>query len=325
MAEPKHGDQVPDQGAERTPHSDKVTVEAHAGKPDLVQAQRQDIADLKAGKPSGITGEFGKPVLFDGQNPQEVAQLTLKEYHEWELKLKPNEFAQSPDGGLVHADSQGRVNSIRDLKGNTTTIEYVGNTDQPSSIKIGGGETLTWHGGYYGIAGEEGRFSAHVDQHSGVIKWTNIHEETTRHFPSGGTLNEDSRGRVTSITDAYNERTEFTYDNRSSLYPSHIKAGFDTGKPIREFDIVGNGSRPEYYYSGNADFGGGSRIGIVPDAHTGQIFTMTLPDNNAIDAYQELPSVKVHRLNGKDETLIDGDTNFLPEPLRILIGGTAKV
>jgi hypothetical protein len=328
MVEHKPGDKVVDQTTEHKQTADGAIVEARAGQPELVKSQKAVIADLKAGGRSGITNEFGKPAFFDSHEkgaPQEVAQVTMKEYHEWELKLKPNEFAQAPDGGLVHADDHGRINRIRDLKGNTTVIDYVGDTDQPSSIKIGGGETLTWHGGYYGIAGEEGQISAHVDQHSGVIKWSNRHGDETRHFPSGGTLNEDSRGRITSIVDAYNQKAVFTYDQRSGDYPSHIELGFDTGKPIREFDIVGNGSRPEYYFSGNADFGGGNRMAIAPDRNTGQIYMMSLPDNNAIDAYQELPTVKVHRLNGKNDTLIEGDTNFLPEPLRILINGTAKV
>jgi len=330
MVEPKPGDKVVDHTAEHKPHADKALVEAQAGTPDLIKGQKQNIADLKAGKRSGITNEFGKPTFFEGpkpgEEPTEVAQLTLKEYHEWELKLKPNEFAQSPDGGLVHADDHGRINRIRDLKGNTTTIDYVGDTDQPSSIKIGGGETLTWHGGYYGIAGEEGRISAFVDQHSGVIKWSNIHGDTTKHFPSGGTMNEDNMGRVTSITDAYNEKSVFTYEeNSTSRIPTRIQLGFDTGKPIREFAVVGNGSRPEYTFYGAKEFGGGNRIAIAPDTHTGQIYTMTLPDNNMINEMAEMPTLKVHRLNGKDDTVFDGDFNFLPEPLRILIGGTAKV
>src|ERR1700743_2796147 len=106
MVEHKPGDKVVDQTTEVKPPVDGARVEAQAGTPDLVQAQKQHTADLKAGKRSGITNEFGKPVLFDGQNageaPREVAQLTMKEYHEWELNLKPNEFAQTPDGGLVH-------------------------------------------------------------------------------------------------------------------------------------------------------------------------------------------------------------------------------
>jgi YD repeat-containing protein len=249
----------------------------------------------------------------------EVAQPELKAYEEWELNLKPNHATQSPDGGTVHADAKGRIDWIVDVKDQKTTIQYVGDSTQPVSIKIANGATLTWHGNGYGIPGQEGKVDAVLDQHTGIIRWSNRDGDETRHFPSGGTENEDRHGRVTSIINAYGQKTEFQYDDWHQ-YPVHITAGFDTGKPIRDFDLADGGKTPSYYYSGNADFGGGSRIAIVPDRHTGAIYTLSLPDNHDITNYQEMNTLKVNKVNGKTETLFDGDPNILPEPLRILMG-----
>lgn len=55
----------PSQGSSEVPES-KVARETQSGKQDLVERQRGYIDSLKGGAHSGITDEFGKPLLFDG-------------------------------------------------------------------------------------------------------------------------------------------------------------------------------------------------------------------------------------------------------------------
>lgn len=62
------------QEAESTKSSESAVTEANAGKVDLVDKQKEQIEYLKSGGRSGITDDFGKPLLFDG----DFAQATRK-------------------------------------------------------------------------------------------------------------------------------------------------------------------------------------------------------------------------------------------------------
>ncbi len=57
--------------------SDSVVKESNAGKPALVEEQKAHSDYLKAGGKSGITDEFGKPILFDGDHAA-LAELVSK-------------------------------------------------------------------------------------------------------------------------------------------------------------------------------------------------------------------------------------------------------
>lgn len=54
-----------DKGVTGKPALENVTKETQDGKSELINQQKQNLVDLKSGKPSGITDEFGKPLIVD--------------------------------------------------------------------------------------------------------------------------------------------------------------------------------------------------------------------------------------------------------------------
>jgi hypothetical protein len=60
-------DTVDESGSKAEKQLRHTTAEVDAGKHDLVRVNKLTIRQLKAGAKSGITNEFGKPVLFDDQ------------------------------------------------------------------------------------------------------------------------------------------------------------------------------------------------------------------------------------------------------------------
>lgn len=55
-----------EQPKEKVQHGNEgVANEVNDGREDLVASQKQKAEDLRAGASSGITGQFGKPLIFD--------------------------------------------------------------------------------------------------------------------------------------------------------------------------------------------------------------------------------------------------------------------
>lgn len=54
-----------EQTREAQQKQESITGDLQTGKHDLVSSQKQHVAELKDGKASGITNEFGKPIIFD--------------------------------------------------------------------------------------------------------------------------------------------------------------------------------------------------------------------------------------------------------------------
>lgn len=59
------GDKISDNTSPKPTASENVSKEAASGKADLADSAKQYISDLKSGMKSGITDQFGKPLIFD--------------------------------------------------------------------------------------------------------------------------------------------------------------------------------------------------------------------------------------------------------------------
>jgi uncharacterized protein YdeI (BOF family) len=310
MVDHKAGDAHVDETSQTKGGSDRAVQEGNAGKADLVKQQQQHTDQLKAGGRSGITCEFGKPVLFDSTDGKALSEMVMQADHSLDAHVKPNETVTAFDGGQLHADGQGRIDRITDTNGKVTVVRYDGESKYPSKIVTpDGGIILTKQGEHYVSNDQSGTLQVSLDQESGIISWTNSHDVNTRRFPSGGIVNEDANHRVRDIVDAKGVATHCEWGN-GPLPIKITREGVD-------YQLAGDPKKPEYVVLGGPAEEPKRYLAAV-DKRTGQFCTISEPDNLDIESYQELNTLVLHRIDGTVDSL-DGDPNPIPEPLRKFI------
>jgi hypothetical protein len=229
---------------------------------------------------------------------------------------KPNEVVQAPYGGTVRFDAQGRIAKETSTSGATTVIEYDGNSKDPSKVVFSDGLTFEKNGDHYVQKNGHEPYKLYVNQETGAIKWVNRNQEATQRFPSGAYEDIDSHDRVTTIYGPDKKvDTTLTYEKPQDKFPTKIAGDWIDGQ-YREFISARGGSEPVYYNkeNPNADL---TRHLVAVDPHDGSVYTVSLPERFNIESVEKLPGVKVHRANGEDKTLVDGDPGCeLPEPIR---------
>lgn len=122
------------------PRESSLANESNEGRQDLVSQQKQTTADLKSGKPSGITNEFGKPVI-------------LEDAPDKQPKTQPGEQSKAESGGTSSFDGGLALNPTdyskperaHDKFEQKNVIAYKGDPERPDqatlSFKSGG----KWH------------------------------------------------------------------------------------------------------------------------------------------------------------------------------------
>lgn len=254
-------------------------------------------------------------------------------------------------GEVYHFSSSGKITSMVDLNGNTTTFTYSGNN--LITVTTPGGRTLSLTYGSSGITSVtdqllrsvhfsydlNGNLSSVTDVDSGVTNFTYdaLHRITAITLPLGDTLLTniyDSSGWVIAQSDVYNETTTFSYDIPDTgfvtiTYPDNnsIVVQHDSlYRLVSEKDELGNVKTFVYDYN--------NRPTVVTDENGVSIFNTYDTLGNLIKrkSPEGISSLLTYNSQNRPTHMIDpsGDTttftyNAGVNPVQILLPGNKSI